>query len=240
MNRSTWACTRTPTTCKWTNRQTSYVTRGKTDISARFNPKLTLPLPRGINSHEALPEILHHTVWRTWLFVAYSDERWLCYQFSLPHRYKESKPTGNGRSYIRSDCVVIFIYLARRVQLGIALSEWTECYSVYSAPDRRMDGIVFWRENCASAPVSFDHVSYSVFGIACDLFYFIWVWPGLVGGVGEGGNWVWPCRGVWPDLTLLFCFQVRASVHGNDPRLPSRCWYWNARDWVTTVDSFLS
>ena len=23
-------------------------------------------------------EILHHTVWRTWLFVAYSDERWLC------------------------------------------------------------------------------------------------------------------------------------------------------------------
>ena len=45
-----------------------------------------------------------------------------------------------------------------------------------------MDGIVFWRENCASAPVSFDHVSYSVFGIACDLFYFIWVWPGLVGG----------------------------------------------------------
>ena len=34
-----------------------------------------------------------------------------------------------------------------------------------------MDGIVFWRENCASAPVSFDHVSYSVFGIARDLFY---------------------------------------------------------------------
>ena len=34
-----------------------------------------------------------------------------------------------------------------------------------------MDGIVFWRENCASAPVSFDHASYSVFGIARDLFY---------------------------------------------------------------------
>ena len=34
-----------------------------------------------------------------------------------------------------------------------------------------MDGIEFWRENCASAPVSFDHVSYSVFGIARDLFY---------------------------------------------------------------------
>ena len=29
--------------------------------------------------------ILHHTVWRTWLFMAYSDERWLYYQFALPH-----------------------------------------------------------------------------------------------------------------------------------------------------------
>ena len=35
----------------------------------------------------ASPEILHHTVWRTWLFLAYSDERWLYYQFSLPHLY---------------------------------------------------------------------------------------------------------------------------------------------------------
>ena len=32
------------------------------------------------------PEIFYHTVWRTWLFVAYSDERWF-YHFSLPHLY---------------------------------------------------------------------------------------------------------------------------------------------------------
>ena len=32
----------------------------------------------------ASPEILHHTVWRTWLSIAQSDERWLHYQFSLP------------------------------------------------------------------------------------------------------------------------------------------------------------
>ena len=38
-------------------------------------------------SPAASPEILHHTVWRTWLFIAYSDERWLYYQFSLPHLY---------------------------------------------------------------------------------------------------------------------------------------------------------
>ena len=31
--------------------------------------------------------ILHHTVWRTSLFIAYSDERWLYYQFSLLHWY---------------------------------------------------------------------------------------------------------------------------------------------------------
>ena len=36
-------------------------------------------------SPAASPEILHHTVWRTWVFIAYSDERWLYYQFSLPH-----------------------------------------------------------------------------------------------------------------------------------------------------------
>ena len=36
-------------------------------------------------SPSASQEILHHTVWRTWLFIAYSDERWLYYQFSLPH-----------------------------------------------------------------------------------------------------------------------------------------------------------
>ena len=36
-------------------------------------------------SPAAWPEIiyLHYTVWRTWLFIAYSDERWLYNQFSL-------------------------------------------------------------------------------------------------------------------------------------------------------------
>ena len=32
-------------------------------------------------SPAASPVILHHTVWRTWLFTAYSYERWLYYQF---------------------------------------------------------------------------------------------------------------------------------------------------------------
>ena len=32
-------------------------------------------------SPAASPETLHHTLWRTWLFVAYSDEAWLYNQF---------------------------------------------------------------------------------------------------------------------------------------------------------------
>ena len=39
------------------------------------------------NSPAASQEIWHHTVWRTWLFIAYSDEMWLYYKFSLRHSY---------------------------------------------------------------------------------------------------------------------------------------------------------
>ena len=38
-------------------------------------------------SPAASTEILQHTVWRTWLFIADSYERWLHYQFSLPPLY---------------------------------------------------------------------------------------------------------------------------------------------------------
>ena len=36
-------------------------------------------------SPAASPEISHHTVWRTWVLITHSDQRWLCYQISLPH-----------------------------------------------------------------------------------------------------------------------------------------------------------
>ena len=39
------------------------------------------------NSPAASQEIWHHTVWRTWLFIAYSDEKWLYYKFLLRHSY---------------------------------------------------------------------------------------------------------------------------------------------------------
>ena len=35
--------------------------------------------PKG-DQFQISPAILHHTVWRTWLFIAYSDNRWLYYR----------------------------------------------------------------------------------------------------------------------------------------------------------------
>ena len=51
-----------------------------------FNP-FTPESDQCQNSPVASQEIWHHTVWRTWLFIAYSDEKWLYYKFSLHHSY---------------------------------------------------------------------------------------------------------------------------------------------------------
>ena len=50
--------------------------------SCRLNP-FTSKNEQFQISPAASAETLHHTVCRTWLFIAYSDERWLYYQFSL-------------------------------------------------------------------------------------------------------------------------------------------------------------
>ena len=57
---------------------------GILQLQSAWELYLTLSLPRLITfqiSLAASPEILHNTVWRTWLFIAYSVERWLNYQF---------------------------------------------------------------------------------------------------------------------------------------------------------------
>ena len=48
-------------------------------------------------SPAASPETLHHTVWRTLLFMAWSDKRSLYYQFSLPHLHMFSLKVGSER-----------------------------------------------------------------------------------------------------------------------------------------------
>ena len=46
-----------------------------------FTPKIDRIHPRILTRNK------HHTIWRNWVFIAFSDERRLCYQFSLPHLY---------------------------------------------------------------------------------------------------------------------------------------------------------
>ena len=62
-------------------------------------------------SPPAPPEILHHTVWRTWLFIAYSDEKWLYYKFSLHHSYNRFlKGWENTLFELRSEIVNEVVY----------------------------------------------------------------------------------------------------------------------------------
>ena len=48
-----------------------------------YNPPSTPTNDQCQISPAASPEILHHTVWRTWLCTAYSNETWLYCQYSL-------------------------------------------------------------------------------------------------------------------------------------------------------------
>ena len=58
-------------------------------VVCTYSCSLTLSLLRVISFKFPLQphQKYYITVWRTWLFIAYSDERWLYYQFSLPHLY---------------------------------------------------------------------------------------------------------------------------------------------------------
>ena len=60
--------------------------KGVSWVNNYFNP-FTPESDQSQISPLASQEIWHHTVWRTWLFIAYSDEKWLYYKFSLHHSY---------------------------------------------------------------------------------------------------------------------------------------------------------
>ena len=73
------------------------------------------------NSPAASKEIWHHTVWRTWLFIAYSDEKWLYYKFSLHHSYNRFlKGWENTLFELRSErvnCTKLWANRFRQVEL---------------------------------------------------------------------------------------------------------------------------
>ena len=77
------------------------------------------------NSPAASQEIWHHTVWRTWLFIAYSDEKWLYYKFSLHHSYNRFlKGWENTLFELRSERVMtcinhmVITIFSRKIALG--------------------------------------------------------------------------------------------------------------------------
>ena len=78
-------------------------------------------------SPAASPEILHHTVWRTWLFIAYSDARWLYYQLSLPSLIQfslqgwENAVFELGRERVKIQAV--FLFFPRR-ECAFFLDYW--------------------------------------------------------------------------------------------------------------------
>ena len=67
-----------PTTCRATVRYTRRKTCTAYDLNTPKSDQCQI-------SPAVSPEILHPTVWRTWLFIACWDERW--YQFFQPHLY---------------------------------------------------------------------------------------------------------------------------------------------------------
>ena len=58
----------------------------KETMKTSFNP-FTPKSDQCQISPAASPEILHHPVWRTWMFIAYWVDKWLYYQFSLHRSY---------------------------------------------------------------------------------------------------------------------------------------------------------
>ena len=92
-----------------------------------FNPSTPTSDQSQISS-ATWPEISHHTqwVWRTWLFIVYSDKRWLHDQSSLPHPIMHFSL---GR---------LEVYFSNREQKG-----WSYKYGIYSTPDlsQRVDAV---------------------------------------------------------------------------------------------------
>ena len=71
------------------------------------------------NSPAASQEIWHHTVWRTWLFIAYSDEKWLYYKFLLHHSYNR---------FLKGWENTLFELRSERVNPWVLISHLWQCF----------------------------------------------------------------------------------------------------------------
>ena len=107
-----------------------------TTLADEFNP-FTPESDQCQNSPAASQQIWHHTVWRIWLFIAYADERWLYYKFSLHHAYncflKGWENTGAEVLLPQVRVVIIGLFLnkfRRHVQRGSLQSNISSTRSV--------------------------------------------------------------------------------------------------------------
>ena len=77
------------------------------------------------------PEIFHHTVWRAWLFIAYSDERWLCYQSSLPHLYFLSLKADLDGTTLTYDCRMQLAKVMTCGRLSLGFEKGIKSYNFF-------------------------------------------------------------------------------------------------------------
>ena len=66
---------------KWRIQVITTISSSLTNPSCHFQPFHSQDWSTSNFFPATSPETLHHTVWRTRLFIAYSDKRWLCHQF---------------------------------------------------------------------------------------------------------------------------------------------------------------
>ena len=121
--------------------------------TAKFNP-FTPERDQCQNSPAASQEIWHHTVWRTWLFIAYSDEKWLYYKFSLHHSYNRFlKGWENTLFELRSERVKRVGFQSLTTMLVMVISTEVEPNTIFMVDGSRAFR-VFKSLNLCSTPQS--------------------------------------------------------------------------------------
>ena len=81
-------------------------------------------------SPAASPEILHHTLWRTWLFITFSDGRWLYYQFSLLHLHFSLLESWENVRFELGSCFL------KQVSAAYAVHKMCQCKQYFLATRR--------------------------------------------------------------------------------------------------------
>ena len=105
-------------------------------------------------SPAASPVILHHTVWRTWFFIAYEVDKWLYDQFSLHHSYVsllkawENVLLELGSERVKWNMSWILRVLVTWSNRKSDLINWQGCESESLLPQVRLVRSMFFQSSC--------------------------------------------------------------------------------------------